>query len=428
MRTDACDLPATTAEPAALDRYDEGVRQLLGWDRDGPESFREAAALDPGLALAHAGLSVCLFLEERFAPARAAAETARAAAAAQTPRERSHVEAVALLVGGRPVDAERHMVEHLGTWPRDVVVLQRLYFIWFWQGRFPEILELTSRMLPHYGDDSFVLGLHAFALEQADRCREAVEAAQTAMTRNPQDAWAVHALAHALYEMAAFDEGVERLPLAIHPCQHLNWFRNHLVWHLALLHFSRGDYARAVRMSRRAFERVPSAVAGDLHDSISLLWRQDLVGLPVGARWEPLAAIARQRLDRQGLLFHAAHLGMALAGAGDWTTAETQLEMLRPRIAKDPTGLVDGVLIPLIEGLQAFARGEYRTAISRIEPLRPRIVELGGSRAQRDVFHDTLLEACFRAGDADRATRLLAERVARRPDHYWVHRGRASAA
>jgi hypothetical protein len=39
-----------------------------------------------------------------------------------------------------------------------------------------------------------------------------------------------------------------------------------------------------------------------------------------------------------------------------------------------------------------------------------------------------LLEACFRAGDADRATRLLAERVARRPDHYWVHRGRASAA
>ena len=36
------------------------------------------------------------------------------------------------------------------------------------------------------------------------------------MARNPQDAWAVHALAHALYEMAAFDEGVDRLPPAIH--------------------------------------------------------------------------------------------------------------------------------------------------------------------------------------------------------------------
>src|SRR5262249_32597462 len=174
--------------------------------------------------------------------------------------------------------------------------------------------------------------------------------------------------------------------------------------------------------------RAPSAIAGDLHDSIALLWRQDLLGFPVGARWRPFAAIARERLDRQGLLFHTAHLGMALAGAGDWETAETQLGMLRQRESTDPGGLVGGVLVPLVEGLQAFARQEYQTTIERIEPLRARIVELGGSRAQRDVFHDTLLEACFRAGDGDRATWLLAERVARRPDHYWVHHRAAPAA
>jgi tetratricopeptide (TPR) repeat protein len=429
MAADAYGLPATTSTAAALDRYDEGVRDLLGWGRGALDAFREAAALDPGLALAHAGVAVCLFLEEQFSPARAAAETARAAAASQTARERGHVEAVAHLVGGRPVQAEHAMREHLAAWPRDVVVLQRLYFAWFWQGRFPEMLALTSRVLPAYGDDSFVLGLHAFGLEQADRCREAVSAAETALARNPRDAWAIHALAHALYEMAAFDEGVDRLPPAIHPCQGLNWFRNHLVWHLALMHLSRGDYARAVRMSRAAFERAPSAIAGDLHDSIALLWRQDLLGLPVGAaRWGPFAAIARKRLDRQGLLFHAAHLAMALAGAGDWTTAEIQREMLRQRVPRDQTGLVGSVLIPLAEGLQAFARAEYRTAIDRIEPLRPRIVELGGSRAQRDVFHDTLLEACLRAGDAERATRLLAERVARRPDHYWVRLRQVSVA
>jgi tetratricopeptide (TPR) repeat protein len=428
MRADAYGLPLTTATVAALSRYDDGVRDLLGWGRGALDTFREAASLDPGLALAHAGAAICLFLEERFAPAREAAETARAAVATQTARERSHVEAVALLVGGRSAQAERLMTEHVHAWPRDVVVLQRLYFVWFWQGRFPEILQLTSRVLPAYGDDSFVLGLHAFGLEQADRCREAVVAAETALSRNPQDAWAVHALAHALYEMAHFEEGVGRLPPAIHPCQHLNWFRNHLVWHLALMHLSRGDYARAVGISRAAFERAPSAIAGDLHDSIALLWRQDLLGLPVGARWGPFAAIARERLDRQGLLFHAAHLAMALAGAGDWATTETQMEMLRQRAPKDASGLVGDVLIPLVEGLEAFARQEYRRAIDRIEPLRSRIVELGGSRAQRDVFHDTLLESCFRAGDTERATRLLAERVARRPDHYWLHRSHAPAA
>ena len=32
------------------------------------------------------------------------------------------------------------------------------------------------------------------------------------MARNPRDAWAIHALAHGLYELAAFEEGVGRLP------------------------------------------------------------------------------------------------------------------------------------------------------------------------------------------------------------------------
>jgi len=77
------------------------------------------------------------------------------------------------------------------------------------------------------------------------------------------------------------------------------------------------------------------------------------------------------------------------------------------------------VLAPLLEGLQAFAARDYARAVARLEPLRPRIVELGGSRAQRDVFHDTLFEAAFRAGDAERAGRFLAERLARRPDHFW---------
>ncbi len=72
--------------------------------------------------------------------------------------------------------------------------------------------------------------------------------------------------------------------------------------------------------------------------------------------------------------------------------------------------------------MHAFGRGEYRQAIELMEPLRARVIELGGSRAQRDVFHDTLLEACFRAGDMERAQRLLAERVARRPDHQWMMR------
>jgi tetratricopeptide (TPR) repeat protein len=419
MMRDDCGLPVTTASPDALERYERGAQGLLGWDRSALDHFGAASDHDPGLALAHAGRGVCLFLEERFEEARTAVARARGAAAGQSERERSHVEALALLVTGNTADAERAMREHLAAWPRDRLIIQRLYFVWFWQGRFPEMLALTSALTRWSPGDSYLLGLHAFGLEQAGRCDEAVRVAQAAITANPRDAWAVHALAHALYEMAAFDAGVRRLPPAIHPCTHLGWFRNHLLWHLTLMFLAAGDYARASTVGRAVFERAPSAIAGDLHDSISLLWRLELAGVDVKARWRPFVEIAGDRLNRQGLPFHAIHLAMALAAGGDWETAGRQVGMLRERAPQDHSGLIGDVVVPLVEGLHAFAGGDYRRAIERIEPIRPRIVDVGGSRAQRDVFHDTLLEACFRAGDMERAERLLAERLARRPDHLW---------
>ena len=419
MPVDAWGLPVTTSSVRALEHYDRATRALLGWEACALDEFRRAEAEDPGLAPAHAGEAVCLFLEERFAEARAAADAARAAAAGATARERGHVEAIGLLVAGKPPDAERAMREHLAAYPRDIAILQRLYFIWFWQGRFPDMLDFTTAIARHYVDAPFFDGMHAFALEQADRCDEAVRIAEGALARDPRDAWGVHALAHALYEQAVFDTGITRLPPATHRCTGLNWFHNHLVWHLALMHFAKGEFERASAIGRGAFERAPSSIAGDLHDSISLLWRLTLVGHDVGDRWQPFVEIARQRLDRQGLLFHAAHLAMALAGGGDWATAERQLGMLRERAPKDRSGLVGDVVVPLLEGLQAFAAGDYARTVARLEPLRPRIIELGGSRAQRDVFHDTLFEAAFRAGDAERAARFLAERLQRRPDHFW---------
>jgi tetratricopeptide (TPR) repeat protein len=422
MRTDAYGLPVSTADPEALALYDRAVHALLSWHADALPLFRAAAERDPSLALAHTGAAICLFLEERFPETKAASDAARAAAAGQTERERSHVAAITAWTSGQVPEAERLMREHLSAWPRDAMVLQRLYYVLFWLGRFPDMLEVTESIRGHYAGSSFVLGMHAFALEEADRCAEAIRVAEQALALEPNDAWAVHALAHALYESADFDAGVTRLPPAIRPCRGLNWFRNHLLWHLALIHFARGDYARAGGMARRVFERAPSSIAGDLHDSISLLWRLELAGRPVGERWKPFTAIARERLHRMGLLFHVAHMGMALTAGGDWQTAATQLDAVRSRAAKDKTGLMGDVLLPLLEGIHAFAAGDYRRTIERIEPLRPRIVELGGSRAQRDVFHDTLFEATFRAGDAERAGRYLAERLARRRDHFWLTR------
>lgn len=421
---DAYGLPLTTGSRAAVDAHDRGVRSLLGFGADAIDCFRHAVAADPDLVLARAALAVALYLDEQIPAARAEMERAvadgAARAASLTPRERRHLEALRLFVGGRGNDGIAVMREILADFPRDMVLMQRLYYIFFWQGRSAEMLQLTGSVLPALGDDGFAWGYHAFALEENGRYDEALPLAERAVARNPRDAWAVHAIAHVHYERGDNRRGIESLPSRIHPCDHLGYFKNHLLWHLALLHLADGDYERAGRLFDSVFGRIPIGIASDLQDSVALAWRLDLFGRPDPARWARLGPAAARWLEMPLLLFHDLHVGMALAASGDWANAELQLDRLRQRSTRSKNPTLGEVVVPLLEGLHAFARGDYATAVARIEHVDARIVEVGGSHAQREVFHDTLLAAALR-GRQPRAAQLLERRLAKRPNpgRFW---------
>lgn len=421
---DAYGLAVSTASRPAVDAHDRGVRALLGFGADTVECFRQALAADADFVLARAALAVALYLDEQIPAARAEMERAvadgTAQAASLTARERRHLEALRLFVGGRGNDAIAVMQEILGEFPRDVVLMQRLYYIYFWQGRSAEMLEVTRAALPALADDGYALGYHAFALEENRRFDEALPLAERAIALNPRDAWAVHAIAHVHYERGDNRRGIEILPGRIHPCDHLGYFRNHLLWHLALLHLAEGDYERGGRLFESVFGRIPIAIASDLQDSVALAWRLDLFGRPDPRRWAQLGEAARRWLDMPLLLFHDLHVGMALAAAGDWSRASLQLDRLRQRAARSKNPTLPEVVVPLLEGLHAFARGEYGAAVARIAPVEARIVEVGGSHAQREVFHDTFLAAALR-GSEPRAVALLERRLAKRPNpgRFW---------
>jgi tetratricopeptide (TPR) repeat protein len=423
---DAYGLELTTDSRAAAEAYDRGVRALLGFGADTVAAFEAAVAADPAFALGRAGLAVTRYLEEQIPEGRAEMERAveTAKASTLTPRERRHVETLALWVAGRGNDAIPLIKELLVEHPRDMLLLQRLYFIYFWQGRSAEMLELTESTRRALEGDSYMLGMHAFSLEENGRFGEAMPLAERAVAVNPKDAWAVHAIAHVLYETGENDRGVEALPPRIHPCDHLGYFRNHLLWHLALMHLAAGRYDRAAALFESVFGRIAITVGSDLQDSVALAWRLDLFERPDAARWRHLGAAALRWLDLPLLLFHDLHVGMALAASGDWTHAEMQLERLRARGKKTRNATLPEVVVPLLEGLHAFARGDHAEAVTRIAPVEARIVEVGGSHAQREVFHDTLLAAALRAGDVEHGRELLRRRLAKRPNpgHYWSGR------
>ena len=114
MPNDAYGLPVTTS-PDAMDHLRSRGARPAGLAGAMPSiSSAPRPRSIPGLALAHAGAAVCLFLEERFGETKAAGDAARAAAAGQTERERSHVEALTLWTSGRVDDAVTAMRAHLG--------------------------------------------------------------------------------------------------------------------------------------------------------------------------------------------------------------------------------------------------------------------------------------------------------------------------
>ena len=414
--------PVSSTSRIAVDAYDRGVRGLLGFSADIIDSFRAALEADRDFVLARAALAVSLYLAEKIPEGRAEMDRAAAAAAAMPLRERRHVEALALWVAGRANDAIPLIKESLVEHPRDLLLMQRLYFIYFWQGRSAEMLELTQSVIRALDADGFMLGYHAFALEENRRFDEALPLAERAIAMNPKDAWAVHTIAHVLYERGENARGVDALPPHIHPCDHLGYFKNHLLWHLALMHLAEGRYDRVGKLFESVFGAIPITVGSDLQDSVALAWRLELYGRPDPERWKRLGIAARGWLEMPLLLFHDLHVGMALAASGDWSAAETQLERLRGRGKKSRNPTLPEVVVPLMESLHAFARGEYLETVAKMAPLEDRIIEVGGSHAQREVFHDTLLEAALRTGEAERARPLLERRLAKRPNpgRHWI--------
>jgi tetratricopeptide (TPR) repeat protein len=100
----------STASKEAQALYDQGLAYLHSYVWiEAARSFNAALKIDPKLALAQVGLSIAYVELNRPAEARAALDTARAAAAALSDHDRRHVEARALQMAAEdaPGDATR---------------------------------------------------------------------------------------------------------------------------------------------------------------------------------------------------------------------------------------------------------------------------------------------------------------------------------
>jgi len=137
--------------------------------------------------------------------------------------------------------------------------------------------------------------------------------------------------------------------------------------------------------------------------------------------WQDLAAQGEQLLEMADYLTIWMHhwIGLALARAGETAKAHQQLERLRGLPEGKASGQWSTLGADLLEGEMACIRGDIETAVRLMAPMVQRLHEMGGgSREQKDIFQDVLLELHRRLGHVDDVMDLAQRRLQRNPNHF----------
>ena len=418
MHRDRYGLAMGTASGAAASRYQEGVDLHLSGNPGGEAALREAAAADPGFALAPAALAVVLRDTGRRGEAKETAQRARSLAAEATRRERQHVEAIAVLAGGDGAGAYARMQDHLAEFPRDALILSGADRYLFYSGgenRQRLQLELLDGFAGDYDGDWWFPGQYGFALGECGDYERAVEAARRSLALNPKNLWAAHTLAHVHADTKDDEAGAGFLGPWLGDFDPAAPMFGHVSWHLALFELGRGRHARAMDIYEAAIRPAACAHRSTLNNAASFLWRCMVYGYaPDAGQWDELQPLAGGVAGASRGEWDGMNAALAFAGAGNAAGRDDLAAALRELGADGRANAVE-VGLPLVEGAWSFARGDYDAAIRSMAPAIGRIGSVGGSNAQHEVFWDALIEACLRTDRFAEAEALQTSRLDPRP-------------
>jgi tetratricopeptide (TPR) repeat protein len=425
-------LPLTTQSERAAEDYVRGVDLLLSANF-GAEALLDAAlAADPEFALGHIARARLLQMLSRVVEAKEAAAAARAISGRVTPREQGHIETVALVVDGNGPQALASLEAHIAEYPRDAMPLSLalgVFGLFGFSGRLDHHeaqLAFLETVAPRWHEDWWFLTYLGWARIELGDLARGVPEVEGALALNPRNAYAAHARAHGYFEAGDDDAGADFIAAWLPDYDRRSQLHCHLSWHQALFELGRERPERARNLYEDAIRPGASLAPPffTLFDAAALLWRRQLYGEvpPKPAEWTTLFDYAQTHFPRASIHFADLHAAMAEAASGNDAAALRRAEECRERLGagKLPQG---PVVLALCTGMAAFARGDYEMTADLLGEALSDLPRVGGSHAQREVFEDTFIQACLRAGRYDEAVRRLEHRVARRSsarDRRWL--------
>lgn len=334
---------------------------------------------------------------------------------------RRHADAARAWLDGNPALAVERYGDIVIDRPHDILALAVAHALDFRLGRRRMMRDRIAQVLPEWDAAmpgyASLLAMYAFALEENGQYRRAERTARRALALDPRHPGAIHVIAHVMEMQGRAREGLKFLAETESAWLKDTGFSVHLAWHRALLQLDAEGPDSALATYDTQIANAPASEMSALADASALLWRLQLRGIEVSARWRELADRWETNALTGARPFYVVHAMMAFAAAGRTASAARLLQALPHIDMGEGTAPLpeDALAPPFCEAVLAFARSDYAATVEWLLRVRHIAHRCGGSLAQCDLVHLTFTEAALRARKARLARALVAERTAQKP-------------
>ena len=338
--TDMRGMPVSTTNRESLDRYEEAEELFLSYFADPLAIIEGAVSDDPGFVMGHcfrAGLMVAGSEKAALEPLEESVRAGEALWDDANDRERGHIAAARAWLDGDLATAIRLYGDILHDYPRDTLAIQVAHIGDFLLGQSTMLRDRIARVLPQWEETvpgyGYLLGMHAFGLEETNDFDAAEAAGRRAVELNPRDPWAIHAVAHVMEMQGRLADGIDWMDQRTD-----NGRREHV--RLSKLVASRPCFTSISVKPTGSLELYDiqihpqsTEVALELLDASSLLWRLHLRGVEVGNSWDDLADTWEAIPEGGFYAFNDLHAMMAYTATGRAAAANRLLEQVEGRRA-----------------------------------------------------------------------------------------------
>lgn len=462
--------PVSTTSEQAQRFINQGLNLSYAFNHaESGRAFREAARLDPSLAMAYWGQALVLgpninaAMDPKEEPnAHALAQKAVALKAGATPREQALIDALALRYTGRPEQRAANdkayaaaMKQVVDRFPEDndVAALYveammdlRPWNYWTRDGEphegTAEIAELAERVMKRDPRHPGALHLYIHLMEATHPAR-AVTAADTLMPLMPAAGHMVHMPSHIYQRVGRYDLAIRSNQLAVDADEdYITQCRAQGMYPMAYyphnVHFLwfAATYDGQSAMAIAAAKKVGAGVTDDMLREMPLLAGFRVVPYYALARfgkWDEVLAAPAPPPGNAFLtgVWHYVR-GLALLSRGQVAAADGELAKLKglmsdaslkePLFSPNTAGAVLGVAPEVLAGEIAAARKDYDRAVAHLERavrLDDALVYTEPSEWHYPPRH-ALGAVLLAAGRASEAETVYWEDLRRNPNNGWA--------